>query len=190
VRVLGSAKALSSLGLSFDRSTRSGEVLSAISRHVGFFPKLQNLDLEHLLISSESLIKFIDTYKGTLQNLVLSHTILCSGTWRDVILYLADELRLESLSATYLFEGHQGVSFRAIHRERPIIQEFWWIHMSPLPTRDRDEIDFFDSFQFVTRVKMDTDLYLKDGEGENLRDWLFFMADKYGLVHREPDIMY
>jgi hypothetical protein len=188
VRVLESAKSLSSLGLSFDRSTRSGKVLSEISRHVGFFPKLRHLHLTHLLISSESLIEFIDPYKGSLQSLVLNHTILGSGIWRDVILYLADELLLDSLSAFALFEGDQGVSFRAIHLERPIIQNLWWMERSPFPSED--EIDFLDSFQFVTREGAEMGLSLKDGEGENIRDWLCLMADKYELVDRQHSLLF
>ncbi|KAF2258829.1 hypothetical protein CC78DRAFT_90638 [Lojkania enalia] len=188
IRVLKSAKALNSLDLSFDRSTRSGQVLSAITRHVDTFPKLQKLSLSQMTLSNKVLIGFIGICKDTLQSLSLYDVILNSGNWRDVFTFLLNELPLLQLHLIALHEGTRGLSFRAIHLERPIIDKYWFLNMHPPP--NEEEFDFLQSFHFVTREVTDTSATLTDGDGEDIREWLSMLADNYELVHIEPNLIY
>ena len=130
-----SAKTLSSLRLSFDRSSRSGQVLSAISRRVSAFPNLENLPLSQMALSNEVLTGFISICKDTLQGPNLYDMILDSGSWGDLFTFLSNKKYLLQLYLNALNEGTRGVSFRLIHLERPIIDEYWFLHTYPPPRR-------------------------------------------------------
>ena len=55
---------------------------------------------------------------------------------------------------------------------------------------DDEEIDFLQSFHYVTRENINTSVTLEDGHGEDIHEWLSMLADNYELVEKELSIMY
>lgn len=98
------------------------------------------------------------------------------------------ELPLAKLYLIALHEGTHGVSFRSIHLKRPIIDEYWFCGLHPLP--DNEECDFLQSFHYVAREDIDTSVTLADGDGEDIHKWPSMLADNYQLVDTEPSLMY
>jgi len=141
-----------------------------------------------MALSNEGLAGFIGTCKDTLQNLSLHDMILDSGSWRDVFTFIWSELPLAKLYLIALHEGTRGVSFRSIHLKRPIIDEYWFCGLHPLP--DNEECDFLQSFHYVAREDIDTSVTLADGDGEDIHKWPSMLADNYQLVDTEPSLMY
>lgn len=176
-RVLKSAKALTSIYLLFGARARSGEVLSEISRHVGTFPKLKSLILSHMSLPYKVLVEFISTCKGTLQSLSLNTIFLDLRSWRDFFVFLLNELSLRRLSLFDVYEHLRHLSFRAIHLERPIIDNFYYHDLSRRP--QGGELDFLQTFQYVTRQHHKRSLDLSDGDGEDIREWISMLADNY-----------
>lgn len=181
-RALQHAKALTYLGLSFDMSPSTGEFFREVTRNIESFPNLQELSLRNLFTSSESLTKVISTSKATLRMVVLNDMVLNSGSWRDVFLYLLNELSLDRIWFENLFEGNQEVSFGAIHVERPIIKDHWW-YGETYPPPTEEEIEVLKTYHFITWKPVgDNYMRLEDGDGEDIREWISMMANKYELV--------
>lgn len=166
--------------LSFDQSDRSGQVLSAISEHEITLPKLRTLCLSLVTCSNNALAGFIGIFKDTLKELTLTYMILDSGSWKDLITVFLNELSLHKIMLCWLDENLFGVSFRPIHLERPIIDEYWWFELMMSSTDE--ELEFFSDFQYIIRERSNTILKLEDGNGEDICEWLAKLPDGYELV--------
>lgn len=136
-----------------------------------------------MAFSSDVLVRYIGVFKDTLQDVRLCDMILYSGSWKDVFTFFSNELRLAKLHLAGLHGNTSGVSFEAVHRERPFIDEEWsrWEQLDK---------ELLGSFLCVERHEINTILTLADGDGENISEWLSILASRYTLVdYREEDLV-
>lgn len=182
-------KRLESLTLSFDRSTRSGEVLAAVSQHVGTFPALRRLQLRRVLCSCDVLVKFIGMGRANVRDIDLTDVSLNSGGAKDLFIFLSTELSLGAVSLADLYEGTRYVSFKSIRWDRPIILDGW---DEPLPSKEESEM--VRSYHYIARDCWTDDcvpLDLAEEDGDDVRQWLSVIADKYELVdYRRHHLVY
>ena len=184
IKILKQTKMLEMLDLSFDRTDRSNKILSEILEQVSTLTKLRRLALQDTILSDVLLFSLLRKHKTTVRNVSLGNLFLTSGKWSHFFQFVLTELSLESLNMMHLQEGDIysdcAVSFSVIHEMRPVIDHCWWHKLKPRP--DEEELEFLKTFSYVKVEKLPAALYLTDGEGENLRDWLVILAQGYELV--------
>lgn len=186
VRILNCANSLTSMNLSFNRSEFSGDILSRMSQQIDIFPKLKSLFLSDMISPSDSFIMFLISFKESLKKLSLVRITINPGIWKDVFVFLSEEIKLTNLYMSDIVQGSQTVSFQNIHFERPIVDDYWYLE--PRSWKDNTEFELINSFTFVKRSNAVEQLELEHGDGENIHEWMALIPDAYTLL-QEPTTM-